>query len=116
MKRDIRKLCAELVEDWNGGDIERILSHYSEECVLVSPLVRDKLGIASGSLCGRENLRIWWSSGLEKPEPYRMEFVDVMDGVDSFLMIQRLTSMEKTGASRFVLNEDGLIEKEEFFY
>ena len=116
MKVDARKLCAEIAEAWNSHDLDRILSHYSEDFVLVSPLVRVKMGIANGTINGRDNVRIWWRAGLDTVPDLQMELIDVHEGVDSFLFVQRMSFMKTASISHFWLNEEGLIKREEFFY
>lgn len=116
MKEDVKKLCVDLVAAWNSHDIDRILSHYSEDFVLISPRVRDKYGVADGTIRGRENVRKWWGPSLKQQPDFRMEYVDVLVGMDSFVSVQRMSFMEKESVSHFWLDDKGLIKKEIFFY
>lgn len=116
MSRDVRQFCMDLVESWNSHDIDRILTHYSEDFILVSPMVKARMGVPDGTLRGKAEVRKWWEAGIKKFPDLSMEFIDVLEGVDSFIFVQRLSLIDTDSASHFWLAEDGLIKREEFFY
>jgi ketosteroid isomerase-like protein len=116
MTPDVKLLCQQLADAWNSHDIDRILAHYSEDFVLVSPMVKERMGVPDGTLRGKAEVRKWWEPGLKKFTDLRMEYIDVLQGVDSFIFVQHLSLMDSDSASHFWLDEDGLIKREEFFY
>src|SRR5438876_10821997 len=44
----------EWVDAWNAHDLERILSHYTDDFEMASPLIVERMGVASGRLKGKE--------------------------------------------------------------
>ncbi|MFN4352761.1 MAG: nuclear transport factor 2 family protein [Hylemonella sp.] len=51
----------EWIESWNSHDLDRILSHYSEDFTLSSPYIAQIAGVSSGSLTGKE--AVWAAAG-----------------------------------------------------
>jgi ketosteroid isomerase-like protein len=53
------------VAAWNSHDLDAILSHYSPEVVLTSPIEARLLNNACGTVTGKEALRNYFKRGLE---------------------------------------------------
>ena len=49
-----RQFAAEWIAAWNSHDLERILSHYTDDFEMLSPLIIERVGESSGSLRGKE--------------------------------------------------------------
>lgn len=78
--------AAEWIAAWNAHDIERILTHYAEDVVLVSPIVASRLGIAGGRLEGKGALRAYFSRGLNAYPDLRFTFRRVLAGIGSIVI------------------------------
>jgi hypothetical protein len=63
---DAQRFGIEWVETWNSHDLERILSHYSEDVEVSSPLIETVLGPGRTSLRGKKALRAYWGPALER--------------------------------------------------
>jgi ketosteroid isomerase-like protein len=59
-----REFAQEWVAAWNDGDLERILDHYADDFEMISPLIVERMGVASGTLKGKDAIRPYWSQGL----------------------------------------------------
>ena len=57
---DAQKFAKEWVESWNSHNLDDILSHYSEEIEITTPMIKLAGGIENGSLKGKENVRGYW--------------------------------------------------------
>ncbi|HLO98157.1 MAG TPA: nuclear transport factor 2 family protein [Fimbriimonas sp.] len=57
----MREFAEEWIDGWNSLDIDRILSHYSEEIVFTSPRALARLPESKGTVRGLEQLRDYWS-------------------------------------------------------
>ena len=77
------KFSKEWVKAWNSHDIDKILSHYTEDFEMSSPLIVSRMGITSGTLKGKEAVRKYWCLGLKKQPDLHFEFVNVCLGVNS---------------------------------
>ncbi len=51
---------------WNSHDLEKILSHYSEDLIFISPFVSKLLNEATATLKGKTALRPYFAKALEK--------------------------------------------------
>lgn len=76
----------EWIEAWNAHDLARILSHYAEDVVLVSPIVAARLGIEGGRLEGKTALRAYFARGLDAYPDLRFGFRRVLAGVGSLVI------------------------------
>lgn len=66
------------VSAWNSHDLDRIMSHYADDVVLVSPVAATILNNPSGSVRGKEALRAYFARGLEAYPGLKFELVDVL--------------------------------------
>jgi len=57
MKINAKKFASEWIESWNSHDLDRILSHYSDNFEFTTPMIKVKLGFEAGTLKGKEVIR-----------------------------------------------------------
>jgi predicted ester cyclase len=81
-----RAFAREWVEAWNSHDIGRILEHYDDEVVLVSPVAMNLLK-NDGSVRGKEALRSYFLRGLEAYPDLRFDLTEVLWGVETVVLI-----------------------------
>jgi len=105
-----QQLAREWIDSWNQHDLERILSHYSEEIELTSPLVVKRLNNPSGTVRGKKALRAYFETGLRTYPDLRFEFLSLFVGVDS-LVLHYKSVHQREGAEFMAINEEGLVEK-----
>lgn len=79
----------EWVDAWNAHDLERILSHYSEDFEMRSPLIRERGLDPCGVLHGKERVRSYWMKRLQAPPPVRFELKDFHIGASSLAIHYR---------------------------
>jgi hypothetical protein len=72
------------IDAWNSHDLERILAHYADDCVLVSPVALERLGDATVS--GKAALRAYFGKALAAHPELRFDLKDVMWGVRSVVL------------------------------
>jgi ketosteroid isomerase-like protein len=73
----------EWVDAWNSHDLDRILSHYTDDFEMRSPLIVERMNVASGVLRGKDQIRPYWAKGLQAQPPIRFELRDVYVGATS---------------------------------
>ncbi|HEX3837852.1 MAG TPA: nuclear transport factor 2 family protein [Steroidobacteraceae bacterium] len=78
-----REFAQEWIAAWNSHDLERILSHYHDDFEMWSPLIIERMGVATGTLKGKEAIRSYWTIGLAAKPPLNFELQDVLVGVDT---------------------------------
>jgi predicted ester cyclase len=92
-----REFANQWVEAWNAHDLDGIMSHYASNVALVSPVAAKILNDTSGTVKGKEALRIYFQRGLEAYPNLRFEIVDVMWGVSSVVLYYVNQKGTKTG-------------------
>ena len=76
----------EWVSAWNAHDLERILSHWADDCVFVSARVTQIMGDPSGTVRGKAALRAYWKRGLEVLPDLHFELHTIFVGFDSVVL------------------------------
>jgi hypothetical protein len=74
------------IEAWNSHDLERILEHYADDCVLTSPVAVERMNDPTGTVSGKAMLRVYFGKGLAAHPNLRFDLKDVMWGVTSVVL------------------------------
>ncbi|MGE5657902.1 MAG: nuclear transport factor 2 family protein [Actinomycetota bacterium] len=77
------------IEGWNQHDIDAVLSHYTDDFELASPLIPSIAGEASGVLQGKAEVRAYWKKGLALIPDLHFELKEVLTGIDSLTLYYR---------------------------
>ena len=85
-KEFANEFAQEWVQAWNAHDLERILSHYSEDFTIESPLALKLYPQSGGTVIGKAEVRKYWSIGLEKSPNLNFELLQVLVGVNSLTL------------------------------
>ncbi|HKN87341.1 MAG TPA: nuclear transport factor 2 family protein [Nitrospiraceae bacterium] len=73
----------EWIDSWNSHDLSRILSHYSEDFEMSSPLIIQIAGEPSGMLKGKAAVAAYWKKALQLVPDLRFERLETLVGVNS---------------------------------
>src|SRR5262249_57686380 len=60
----VRELADHWVKAWNSHDLDRIMAHYADEVVLISPVALTIVGDPSGRVVGKAALRSYFQRAL----------------------------------------------------
>jgi ketosteroid isomerase-like protein len=98
------------VQAWNAHDLDEIMSHYTENIVLISPVAAKLLNDLSGTVTGKEALRSYFKKGLEVYPDLKFELLDVMWGISSVVLYY--INQNNTKAGEFMeLDSAGKVTK-----
>jgi ketosteroid isomerase-like protein len=75
------------IHAWNAHDMEMILSHYTDDFEMSSPVIIDAMSEPSGTLKGKEDIRAYWSKSFEKYPNLKFEKLHVLVGSNSVTII-----------------------------
>jgi hypothetical protein len=78
--------AAEWIAGWNAHDLNRVLSHYSENFEMSSPYIVEIAGEPSGTLRGKAAVGAYWKKALELVPDLKFELVSVLAGVGSIVL------------------------------
>ena len=71
---------------WNSHDLERVLALYAEDSEMTSDKI-PALGFdASGTLRGKERLRAYWGTALQRLPNLHFELIDIYVSPDSLVV------------------------------
>jgi len=81
-----KEFAQEWVDSWNAHDINRILSHYVDDFEMRSPIIVERMGIASGVLKGKKAVSHYWAPALTASPPLKFVLHDVLVGTDAIAL------------------------------
>jgi ketosteroid isomerase-like protein len=103
--------AAEWIAAWNARDLPRVLSHYSEDFEMSSPLIIEIAGEPSGCLRGKEKVRAYWQAALNRNPGnpgLHFELLDVFVGANTVVLHYRRNSGNRAAKILF-FNKEGLV-------
>jgi hypothetical protein len=103
-------LAEEWYAAWNAHDLDRIVSHYSDDVVFTSPFVAKLGSDPQGRLVGKSALRDYFGVALDRFPDLEFEPIALMTGVDS-MVLQYYSVERKLAAEVMFLDADGLIRE-----
>jgi ketosteroid isomerase-like protein len=109
-KERAQHLAEEWYAAWNDHDLDRILSHYSDDVVFVSPFAVEIAGRADGRLEGKEALRAYFGAALERFPDLKFEPIALMVGIDSVVLHYR-SVQDLLAAELMRVGGDGLVSE-----
>lgn len=101
--------AAEWIDAWNSHNLERILSHYSDDFVMSSPRIPIVADESSGLLQGKSAIGAYWKKALELAPDLRFELTSTFVGIDSIVLLYK--GVRGDAAEVFFFNEQGSVIK-----
>jgi hypothetical protein len=83
------QFAQEWIASWNAHDLDRILSHYTEDFEMSSPLIVERLGREDGVLRGKTAVAEYWRPSMSLEPPLRFELEDVLVGINQLTIYYR---------------------------
>jgi len=81
--------ASDWVDGWNSHDIERILSHYSADFEMRSPLIAQRGFNAKGRLQGKDAVRAYWAPAVAPGSALQFELLQAFVSADSIAIHYR---------------------------
>jgi ketosteroid isomerase-like protein len=94
------------VEAWNSHDIERILSHYSDDFTIETPMATKLFPESKGLVIGKKKVKKYWLIGLERIPNLKFEIIDVLVGVSSIAVYYLNTGNRKRSVKLMFFNDE----------
>jgi len=77
------------IASWNAHDLDEILSHYTDDFELSSPIICERMGVPEGILRGKKAVSEYWAIGLASKHRLHFEFIDTLVGVNSLVILYK---------------------------
>jgi hypothetical protein len=78
--------AANWIESWNTHNLDRILSHYTDDFEMYSPVIIRVSGEISGILKGKKAVSLYWAKALQVIPDLYFELIDILVGVNSITL------------------------------
>ena len=100
----------EWIEAWNNHALERIVAHYSDDIIFSSPFVASVGGVATCTLRGCEELRVYFKAALTKFPSLHFELRTVFYGTDAMTITYKSVN-GLLAAETMVLSDEFLVKR-----
>ncbi len=101
--------AAEWIASWNARDLARILSHYTDDFEMSSPVIVQLTGESSGTLKGKPAVGAYWAKALQLNPQLHFELTHMLWGVDSITLVYQ--GPRSTSAEVFHFNAQGKVAR-----
>jgi hypothetical protein len=104
-----RAFVQDWADAWNTHDLHRILAHYDDDIVLLSPLALKLLNNGTGIVQGKTALRDYFQFGLKSYPNLRFELTDVLCGIETIVACYGTNVGENKTAEVMQFNNAGKV-------
>ncbi len=105
-----KEFAKEWIASWNSHDLESIISHYDKDIEFNSPVVKELMGIESGTIEGISTLKSYFGAGLQKYPDLVFELIHVLQGVNNVVLLYK-NPIGGVTSEAFEFNAKGLVAK-----
>jgi len=98
------------IASWNSHDLDRIMSHYTDDFEMTSPFIGSRMGIPSGTIKGKTGVREYWAKSLARFPDLKFTLREVAYSLNSIALYYE-SSIGKKAVEWFLFNESGLVVK-----
>lgn len=74
------------LDTWNAHDVEAVLEHFSDDVVFTSPMAIRVLSGSDGIVHGKQALRAYWTTALQRIPDLHFELIGVYAGVRTIVI------------------------------
>ena len=108
MKKEFaNQFVSEWVEAWNSHDLDKIMSHYSNDFEMSSPVINQIANESSGKLKGKSAVRAYWEKALKMNPSLHFELIKSFVGVNSIVIHYR--GHRGLAMETFIFNGEGMV-------
>jgi predicted ester cyclase len=104
-----RAFVRDWADSWNNHDLDRILAHYDESVILLSPMALKLLNNTAGVVQGKSALRDYFQLGLKAYPDLRFELTDVLCGIETIVACYGTNLREARTAEVMQFNKAGKV-------
>jgi hypothetical protein len=99
----------EWIAAWNSHDLDRILSHYTDDFEMSSPRIIQVAGESSGILKGKGAIGAYWRKALRLAPNLHFEPITTLVGIDTITLYYK--GARGLSAEVFHFNRDGKVSR-----
>lgn len=106
-----RQFAADWAQSWNSHDLDSILSHYSDDFTIITPMAAKLVPESNGTVAGIEAVRNYWLKGLSLIPNLHFEIKDVLVGVNGLTIYYVNTATGRKSVENVFFNAEGKVNK-----
>lgn len=107
---EAQTFAAEWVAAWNAHDIDAVLAHYADDFTITTPMIKNLLGIPSGTLQGKPAVGDYWRAAIRKIPDLQFSIIETTCGVDT-VSIYYDAVLGRRAIETFFFNAEGKVCK-----
>jgi len=96
--------AADWIDSWNQHDLTRILSHYTDDFEMSSPVIIQVAGEPTGTLKGKDAVGSYWAKALQLVPNLHFELITILVGINSITLYYN--GVRGLSAEVFHFNQD----------
>lgn len=112
---DANKFAELWVSAWNSHNLDEILSHYTDDIEITTPMIKMALGSGDGTLKGKEAVGEYWRKALDKIPDLHFELYEVTQGINSIALYYK-SVMNKNAIEVMFFSPEGKVQKMYAYY
>ncbi|PST83130.1 nuclear transport factor 2 family protein [Pedobacter yulinensis] len=112
---DPNKFAGKWLRAWNAHDLDGVLAHFAEDVEIATPMIRIATGKDQDTLSGKEAVKNYWATALNKFPSLKFDMICVTAGVNSVALYYK-TVMDKTAVEVMFFDQNGLVNRMHAFY
>lgn len=102
--------ASDWIDSWNTHDLDRILSHYTDDFEMSSPVIIQVTGEPSGTLKGKDVVAAYWGKAIQLIPDLKFELQSILIGVQSITLYYK-GARGRLAAEVFHFNNDQKVFK-----
>lgn len=111
-----KSFANEWINAWNSHDLDLILSHYSDDFTITTPIALSLFPESKGIVKGKEAVKAYWKVGLERIPNLKFELLDVLVGINGLTLYYKNTATGRKSAEMMHFNSDLKVNKAHVHY
>lgn len=102
--------ASDWIDAWNSHDLQRVLSHYTDDFEMSSPKIIQLADEASGTLRGKAAVGAYWAKALQLIPDLHFELIATLVGVNSITLYYQ-GAQGRLAAEVFHFNQEQKVTK-----
>lgn len=112
---EAKQFAEKWIKSWNSHNLEDILSHYSDDIEITTPMIKMALGSDDGMLKGKKAVGDYWQKALIKIPDLHFELYETTQGINSIALYYK-SVLNKKAIEVMFFNSKGKVNKMFAYY
>lgn len=101
----------EWIDAWNSRNLDRILSHYTDDFVIETPMAARLKPESNGIIEGKAAVRDYWKLGISRIPDLHFQLIDLLVGVQSLTIYYLNTATGKRSVENMFFTAEGKVTR-----